>query len=219
MKLSCTPSMKLENDSYDWYARHEEKCREAAKRNHDIVMVGDSITHFWENHAESWAAFTKGRDVFNLGFGWDRTCNVLCRLQYGEFEGQTPRILILNIGTNNISSTDHYPGDTPKDAADGIAAVVDVVRAKSPATKLIVMCPFQRGTNAEPFRAWLRTLAQCLHAKFDGAGDDNIVLVDISEKFLRPDGEIDSSLFCGDNCHPNEKGYAIWREALEPYLA
>ena len=30
----------------------------------DVVMLGDSIMHFWEwKHPESWAKFTKGRTV------------------------------------------------------------------------------------------------------------------------------------------------------------
>ena len=58
----------------------------------DVVMLGDSITHFWEwRHPESWAKFTKGRTVLNLGYGGDRTQNVLWRMEHGELDGYTAR--------------------------------------------------------------------------------------------------------------------------------
>lgn len=208
--------MKLENDSYDWYARHAEKCAEAARRRHDIIMFGDSITHFWEtSHPESWKAFTQGRDIWNLGFGWDRTCNVLYRIQYGELDGQSPRAVVLNIGTNNLSATDHYPGDDADGAEAGIATVVANLGERIPGAKRIVVCPFQRGTSAEPYRIPLCELAVRLSKRFGGRKAEGIHLIDISDRFLRIDGEIDSSLFCGDNCHPNDAGYALWAAALQ----
>lgn len=219
-KLACTPAMKLENDCYDWHARHAEKCAEAARRSHDIMMIGDSITHFWEtSYPESWQAFTAGRDVWNLGFGWDRTCNVLYRIRYGELDGQAPRAIVLNIGTNNFSATDHYPGDDPEGTGEGVAAVVETLRKFVPEALLVVMCPFQRGTGAEPHRAWLRELAIHLHRRYDGREADGIHLLDISEQYLRADCEIDPTLFRGDNCHPNEAGYALWSAALLPLFS
>lgn len=212
--------MKLENDSYDWYARHAEKCAEASERNHDIVMIGDSITHFWQTSCpESWKAFTTGRDIWNLGFGWDRTCNVLYRILYGELDGQAPFAVVLNIGTNNFSATDHYPGDNPEETEAGISTIVDTLRNLVPEAKLIVVCPFQRGANAEPHRDRLRKLAGLLHRRYDGREADGIHLLDISEHFLRSEGEIESGLFLGDNCHPNDAGYALWSAALNSFFA
>ena len=44
---SCTPCQKIENDSYDWYARHAAKLLEVQSKKADIIFIGDSITHFW----------------------------------------------------------------------------------------------------------------------------------------------------------------------------
>ena len=56
-----------------------------------IVMLGDSITHFWAgapaaNHVngpEAWQHIFGSLPVLNMGFGWDRTQNVLWRLRQG----------------------------------------------------------------------------------------------------------------------------------------
>jgi hypothetical protein len=83
---AAIPVQKLEEDFYDWYVRHSAKCREAACANHDLVFIGDSITHLFEgdpnvpNRGERvWEAHYGNRNALNLGFGWDRTQNVLWR--------------------------------------------------------------------------------------------------------------------------------------------
>ena len=88
---------------YDWTTRHREASALMRARQPDIVMLGDSITHFWGGEpvggrrtgVEEWDRFFAGRTVVNLGYGWDRTENVLWRLENGEFEGVTPKVVVL----------------------------------------------------------------------------------------------------------------------------
>ena len=62
---------------------------EAAKgRTVDVVLLGDSMVHFWEwKHPDSWAKFTEGRTVLNLGYGGDKTENIIWRNEHGELDG------------------------------------------------------------------------------------------------------------------------------------
>ena len=54
----------------------------------DLVLLGDSIMHFWEwKHPASWKKLTQGRTVLNLGYGGDRTQNVIWRVENGELDG------------------------------------------------------------------------------------------------------------------------------------
>ena len=83
--------------------------------------------------------------TLNLGFGWDRTQNVLWRLAHGEFEGLHPKTVVINIGTNNLTGTANARANTPAEVVQGILAIHEQVRAQSPQSRIIVMGVFPRG--------------------------------------------------------------------------
>jgi acetyl esterase/lipase len=220
---AIVPVPKLENDSYDWYARHEAVLRVKDQVNPEIVMIGDSITHFWAGVPEdriqrglrAWRGLFGERRVLNLGFGWDRTQNVLWRLDHGEFDGLRPRYVVVNIGTNNFSATSHARANTPAEVAEGIRAICTRIRAKSPESRIILMGVFPRGAKADdPFRSKILELNKLLTEVGKDAG---VTVLDIGRQFLLPNGELPRNLL-GDFCHPTEEGYAIWAAALKPLL-
>lgn len=217
------PVPKLEDDSYDWYGRHAAVLKVKGQIDPEIVLIGDSITHFWagppqanhQNGPRAWQELFGSRRVLNLGFGWDRTQNVLWRLDHGELDGLRPRLVVINIGTNNFSTTAHAKENTPAEVAEGIRAICRRIREKSPDSKIVVMGVFPRGAKADdPFRARITELNRLLPDVCKAPG---ITLVDIGQRFLRPNGELPRELF-GDYCHPTEQGYAIWAAALRPLL-
>lgn len=112
----------LEQDSYDWYARHHAELELERRLQPSVVLIGDSITHFWSglpaattvNGPTAWQRVFGDGSVVNMGFGWDRTQNVLWRLRQGEFDGLRPRWVVLNIGTNNLTATSHARANTPR---------------------------------------------------------------------------------------------------------
>ncbi len=219
LKRACTPVPRIEDDGYLWYDRHADRCRLAQSANHDLVLIGDSITHFWETSLAPdlyLKVFGKYKTL-NLGFGFDRTGNVLWRLDHGEFKGQTPKLLILHIGTNNLGKTLRYPGgDEPEEIADAIQEITGKIHKLSPGTLILLMGIFQRGINADGFRNRIRSVNRFLAERFTSV--PYVQFLDISEQFMLPDGsELNSALF-NDNCHPNEKGYQIWVDAVTPYL-
>ncbi|HEX2950713.1 MAG TPA: G-D-S-L family lipolytic protein, partial [Armatimonadota bacterium] len=108
---AVVPVSKLEEDSYDWWARHDAVLAAKTRITPTMVLIRDSITHFWGGEPESdlknggavWAEAFGGIPTLNLGFGWDRTQNVLWRIDHGEFDGLQPQTVVLNIGTNNLT--------------------------------------------------------------------------------------------------------------------
>jgi hypothetical protein len=44
---AIVPVAKLENDSYNWWDRHAEALRIKERINPEVVLIGNSITHFW----------------------------------------------------------------------------------------------------------------------------------------------------------------------------
>lgn len=219
------PVPKLENDFYDWWARHDAKRREAAAGPHDLVFIGDSITHLFEGDPGGqmkrgervWEDFYAGRRALNLGFGWDRTQNVLWRLAHGEFTGQTPKLVVLLIGTNNLTGTPNAPVNTPSEIAKGILAVCDELLVLSPASHILVMGILPRGASAtDPFRPAIRELNALLEEAT--ASRDQILFADIGQRFLEDDGTLPGALM-NDGTHPTEDGYRIWAEAIEPIIS
>lgn len=217
------PVPKLENDCYDWYARHADVLRIKDETNPEVVMIGDSITHFWagppqakiQRGREAWKELFGDRRVLNLGFGWDRTQNVLWRFEHGEFDGLHPRCVVLNIGTNNFSSTPNAKANTPVEVAAAIRAICIRIRSKSPDSRIVLMGVFPRGAKpTDPFRAKIAELNRIL-AEFGEV--PGITFLDIGGQFLLPNGEIPRNLM-SDFCHPAEQGYALWAAALKPLL-
>jgi lysophospholipase L1-like esterase/dienelactone hydrolase len=220
---AIVPTPKLEQDGYDWWARHADVLREKDALNPEIVLIGDSITHFWggqpaakqSNGPNAFASVFAPYRVLNLGFGWDRTQNVLWRLDHGELDGLHPRTVVIHIGTNNTSQTAAARENTPAEIVDGIAAICGRVRAKVPGVKIILMQVFAR--EQQPDHPRRKTIAEINRLLVDFAKQNQLDLVDLAPKFLQPDGLLPQSLM-PDFCHPNETGYAIWADALRPLL-
>ena len=219
---SITPVPKIENDCYDWYARHELKCRETVSSIFDLVFIGDSLTHFWKGDVGAdygssvWNEYYGTRRVQNLGFGFDRTQNVLWRLEHGELEGQNPKLIVLNIGTNQFSETPNYPRDTPEDAFAGIRAVVEKLQAMFPETFLILMALFPRGA-AGSVPARLTEETNRLMKPF-AESQKRLLFLDLAESLGREDHSVRPEFYNPCLTHLNAKGYRIWAEALEPHI-
>ena len=212
------PTANVQRDNYDWPARREQKQAAALAHSHDLIFIGDSITHRFEREEAGlpvWKKHYGHLAALNLGYGWDTTQNVLWRLQNGEFTGQTPRLVVLNIGTNNLTGNSACPANTAAEIVAGIAALCDFIQAQSPATQILVMSVFPRGKTNEMIHARVKDLNAALTAWL--ATRPELLNLDIGARLLGTDGEIDTVLL-PDRCHPVEPGYAIWADALAPFV-
>ena len=222
INTAVIPVDRLEQDLYDWYARHQAELAMVRQRlQPQVVLIGDSITHFWSgsphativNGPASWTrVFGDDMRAVNLGFGWDRTQNVLWRLRQGEFDGYQPDRIVLNIGTNNLSGTSNSRANTPEEIIEGMSAIIEELKIRSPKSHIILMAIFPRGKNPDnPFRARIQKTNELLAQKFASAKE--VTLVDIGAKFLAADGTIPAALM-PDATHPSDAGYQIWADAL-----
>ena len=216
---AIAPQVNFERDSYDWLHRHADVL-DLRARGADVVMVGDSITHFWggepraaqANGPAAWDETFHGLRPLNLGFGWDRTQNVLWRLAHGEAEGLRPKTVVLNIGTNNLAGDATARENTPAETAAGVEAVVDDLRARLPESRIVVMGVFPRGfERGNDLDRRIRELNAILARSL--AGRSNVAFLDIGDRLRGPDGAAARDLFL-EGTHPTERGYAIWGKAL-----
>ena len=202
---------------YDWAERHAACVALMKSRQPEIVMLGDSITHFWGGEpvggrrtgTDEWDRFFAGRRVVNLGYGWDRTENVLWRLTHGEFDDVSPKMVVVMIGTNNIDL------NTSDEIAAGIAAICAELHRRSPDTRILLLGIFPRGATPDATRAKVDGVNQRI-ATLDGK--NGVTFLDLTKTFLEADGSISTDVMY-DFLHPTAKGYAMWAAAMEPTLS
>ena len=217
---AVTPSVKSNPSKPDvektFLKRHETFLKdkeEALKKGPvDLLFVGDSITDAWRRDPQN--TLFKERwgkhNPLNLGIGGDRTQHVLWRLENGEVEGLKPKVAVLMIGTNNLGNK-----ESPEDTIAGVTAVVKSLRERLPDTKILLLAVFPRGEKTDnAFRGQIKTVNDAISKLDDGS---HVKYLDIGEKFLASDGTLTKEVM-PDALHPNEKGYQIWADAIDPTL-
>ena len=198
-----------QRDSYDWKERHEQVLKLNKEQAPDVLLIGNSITHYWAGEptaslargTDSWNQLFKGKVVRNLGFGWDRIENALWRIYHGELDGYEAQIVVLLMGTNNLEQ------NTDNEIIDGINELVRAVRHRQPQAQIYVTGILPRAWH-EPRVAALNQMIQIRLLA------NEATYVDLSAAFLQSDGRIINELFT-DGLHPNKEGYQRMAEMLE----
>jgi lysophospholipase L1-like esterase len=193
---------------YDWQSRHAAVIEFNRTHKPEIVLIGDSISHYWGGKPvapKAWASDVWNRtfadtSVENLGFGWDRTENVLWRINHGELDGISPKLIIIEIGTNNtgINGAD--------DIADGIEAVCVRVHEVQPRAEILLLGILPRRDEVSPRTITTDQVNQLLQTKLGKISW--IYFRDFGPAFRNPDGSVNAALFA-DGVHPNHAGYEI----------
>jgi lysophospholipase L1-like esterase len=203
----------------DWRAQHDEIARIAREQPLDLVFLGDSITQSWGDPKRAVAA--PGRAAWKAHFGTlraasfgisgDRTQHVLWRVEQLEFPFGAPRVIVLLIGTNNLSA-----GDSPADVARGIRAIVARIRERWPVSKLVLLGVLPRGESADDP---LRSAARAVNLEIRGLGDGRgVYFRDLEQLYIDADGRALGERLAGDHLHLTSAGYTAWAEGLAPLL-
>lgn len=223
VNTAVVPAPACEKDFYNWEERHADVRKAIADGPVDLVFLGDSITHMWggrpaanrQSGQKVWDEFYARRNAINMGFGWDRTQQVLWRIENGEFEGIHPKVAVVLIGTNNLTGH-NVRENTNEEIVAGVKGVCAAVRKKSPGTKVLLLGLLPRGKDpANPHRGRIKSINTEL-AGLDG--QDGVTFLDIGPKFLDTRGEFLPGL-APDHLHLSEQGYRLWAESMEPTLA
>lgn len=194
---------------YDWETRHAEVLKRNAVIQPDLVVFGDSIIHYWGGEPsapkvwgeQAWSKTFEGWTVTNLGFGWDRTENVLWRIEHGELDGIHPKVVVIQIGTNN-TAVDHSPGDI----AAGIEAVAASVHQHLPTTRVLLLAVLTR-RDEKPERP---SITEKVNRDLSQRISDVpwLTFRDFGDQFRLSDGTPNPKLFA-DGVHVNAAGYEV----------
>jgi lysophospholipase L1-like esterase len=194
---------------------HKQFMQLVTQGNIDVVFLGDSITDFFRRADRGkavWDEYFAPLKAVNFGISGDRTQNVLWRISQGELDGYQAKVVVLMLGTNNLSSPPKSIRNTNEETIEGLNLVVAAIRQHQPQAKLLLLAIFPREkTPDNPYRADLKIVNAALAKLDDGK---NIYFLDISDKFLNPDGTLKAELFIDKRLHPNAAGYKVWADAI-----
>jgi lysophospholipase L1-like esterase len=201
------PNSLATHDSAKWekeIARYEACDRTNAPQAGCIVFTGSSYIRLWTNLVADFP----GLPVVNRGFGG---CQLADVYNYAEriVIPYRPRQMVMYAGGNDINAK-----KPPKVVFGDFVALMEKLRTRLPETKLIfISCP------PSPKR-WAQT-AQIKEvnsriAKY--CRRQGITFINTFDLMLGPDQMPRPDIYAPDNLHMNAKGYAIWADAVRPYL-
>lgn len=195
-----------------WLMVHEQFVERTRKGGIDIVFLGDSITKGWKQvESLNWADTTPALQAVNYGIGGDTTRQILWRIQHGVLDGIHPRLIVLMIGTNNLYS-DHNSG-TNEQIADGVKAILALIREKSPGSRILLLGVLPRQTTA-----WCTRIA-ALNGLLAGLASPGLVeFHDPGARFLGGDGRVKQELYNPDLVHLTAAGTEQLTALVKPWV-
>jgi lysophospholipase L1-like esterase len=183
----------------------------------NLLFMGDVLTDNWRKPAptggkEIWDKLYAPQGAANFGVGADKTQNVLWRIDHGELDGLTPKVVVLLAGANNMA----YPAD---DILLGEMAIIQDIHQKLPNSKLLILGIFPRGLDPDnPVVADMRDKITKVNKGLAQLDDGQFTrFLDIGSKFVDDKGNIQTSLM-PDGFHLDSDGYQTWSDSMADTL-
>jgi lysophospholipase L1-like esterase len=167
-----------------------------------IVMLGDSITE-----GAPWAELTGCSYLAERGIGGDTTAKVLARLD--DVLKLKPRAVFLMIGVNDISL-----GVPKETTVANLKATLD--RLKGTHVVAAYVLPVAASYGKRQINSAISALNETISGLVTGRADTTVL--DLRPQLRGPDGYLREE-FSYDGLHINPKAYAVWRDAIAPYVA
>lgn len=180
-------------------------------KNIKIIFFGDSLISGWiedNDHSHGikvWKQNYEKLSAVSYGIGGDRTEHLVYRAQNGEFDGTNPKVVIVEIGANNMDSSN--AGDISK----GIKTIIDSIHKKLPNTKVLllgILCA------NKPYNPKIKETNKII-AKFEN--EKSVRFLNMNSHFEDEKGNIHKELYT-DGEHLTEKGYKLWAQTMNPLL-
>ena len=193
-----------------WQTMHKGLLERKKQGKVNVAFIGDSITLGWVDAGkEVWNKRYAPLGVADYGLGGDSTRQVLWRIAHGEMDGISPKLIVLNIGTNNLYSDNNAGSD--EEIAEGITAVVTTLRKKLPDAK-ILLCGILPRQN-DYFSNRIIHINSLIGKLDDGK---MVRFLDMKDKFADSPAQIKANLYNPDHLHLASEGYQVWADAMQP---
>ncbi len=185
---------------------------QAARTTPSVVFYGDSETYGFAYGPGSsvWARSIAPLDAADFGVLSDATQNVLWRVENGELPAAHPRVIVVQIGANNLGTL----GESTQVTLAGIENLVKVMHALSPTSKILLVGMLPVGTPQNVHRPEIVSINYYL-ARF--VDNRTTFFLDLSPALLAIDGTL-NAVDNTDLVHLNAAGYQIWADDMLPLL-
>ena len=170
-----------------------------------IVFVGSSSIVKWKTLAED---FPEQR-VVNRGFGGSQLFDSVNYFDRAVLPYQ-PRLIVLYAGGNDLNA-----GKTPERVETDFRSFVALVKQKLPGTRVAYI-----SIAGNPARWKQEEQVKDANRRIEAItkGDTQLAFINVFPAMMGADGLPKPEIFVEDRLHMNEKGYAIWREKVGPFL-
>lgn len=205
----------------DWYANHKEISSVLASGQVDLLLVGNSITQGFGGD-RSIVTYKPGKKYLDAvlqnkkwqaaGISGDKSQNILYRLENGNYNAASPKVVTLTIGINNLTS-----GNSPKETFIGIKKCIETAQRVLPNSKLVVfgVLPAGKEKNSD-----LRIKVDEVNKMLSDYTSVNkeFQYMNLDDVFTDSRGSLKSSFYAPDNLHLSGNGYAAWSEIIASLL-
>jgi len=172
---------------------------------HPILFVGSSSIRKWDDLQLDFGSY----NVLNRGIGGAVISDISYYVQDLVFD-YAPRQIVLYVGENDIV----VANETPDIILSKTIALYKSIRAKLPYVPIVYIA-MKPSPSRDKYMKKTRETNNLIH-KFLST-EKNVTFVDVYSLLLK-DGHSRPELFVSDMLHMNKKGYAIWANAVRPYL-
>ena len=172
---------------------------------HPIVFMGSSSILKWDKLQHAFGSY----DVMNRGVGGEIIDDAIFYLKDMVFD-YNPRQIVIYVGENDIPN-EKFTADS---VVNKTKQLYQLIRAQLP-TVPVIYISFKPSPSRDKYQQKAGEANKKIQLFL--AGEKNTVFVDIYSLMLK-DGRSRPELFTGDMLHMNQQGYAIWENAVRPYL-
>jgi lysophospholipase L1-like esterase len=170
-----------------------------------ILFTGSSSIRLWKGLKSAFPS----HNVVGLGFGGSDMADLLYYTNQLIIPFKPVQVFIYE-GDNDISS-----GKTADEILASADKILGMIRTKLPETEVVFISP------KPSLRRWhLKEKYESFNARLEvwTKTKKNVKYADVWTPMLAADGTVKKDIFVEDNLHLNDKGYAIWVEALKKHI-
>lgn len=192
---------------YDEIQTFKKQDSVSSQPKNAILFVGSSSFTKWQDVPSYFPGYT----IINRGFGGSSLPDVI-RYAHDIILPYHPKQVIIYCGDNDLASSDTV---TPQVVTGRFKKLFNIIRSNLPGTKItyVSIKPSPSRKHLMPKMKQANLMIKSFLQK-----QENTSFIDIYNAMLLPVGKPKPEIFLEDSLHLNEKGYAIWKKVIQPYL-